>query len=63
MDYANKLKLNAVKTFTAVTESGVPIKVNEVFLKISDDEQENALCILVAFTITKNVWNAYPKTV
>ena len=55
MDYANKLKLNAVKTFTAVTESGVPIKVNEVFLKISDDEQENALCILVAFTITKNV--------
>ena len=55
MDYANKLKLNAVKTFTAVTESGEPIKVNEVFLKISDDEQEHALCIPVAFTITKNM--------
>ena len=49
LDYANKLKLNAVKTFTTVKESGGPVKVNEVFLKIFDDEQENALCIPVLF--------------
>ena len=56
LDYSNKLKLNAVKTFTTVKESGGPVKVNEVFLKIFDDEQENALCIPVLFTITKNMF-------
>ena len=56
LDYAQKLKLNAVKTFTTVKESGGLIKVNEVFLKIFDDEQENALCIPVLFTITKNMF-------
>ena len=56
MDYANKLKLNAVETLPTVKERGEPIKVNEVFLKIFDDKQENTLCIPVAFTITKNMF-------
>ena len=56
VDYSNKLKLNAVKTLATVTERGEPIKVNDVFLKIFDDKQENTLCIPVAFTITKNMF-------
>ena len=53
VDYANKLNLNAVKTLSTAKEREELIKVNEVFLKIFDDEQESALCILVAFTIPK----------
>ena len=52
MDYASKLKLNAVKTLTVIKDRGRPIKVNEFFLKMFDDEQENTLCIPVVFTIS-----------
>ena len=45
-----------MKTLNTVKERGEPIKVNEVFLKIFDDEQENALGIPVAFTIPKNIF-------
>ena len=45
-----------MKTLTTVKERGEPIHVNKVFLKIFDDEQENALRIPVAFTIPKSIF-------
>ena len=42
-------------------EEGDPIKVNEFFLKIFDKEEENALCIPVAFTIPKTYLKNLPK--